>query len=170
MISGQQLPKQKELRLNEFLIPIAEIEFISQDSDILSRFRTKSIKGNCANPLWKEECSFVIQYPDMAFIRFQVLDNDTKLGSVLGTYCIALVSLEQGYRHVPLYNKKGDRLPFSTLFVFIHLEPTSYSPKMSKGKSSTLINKLIPVNSYSQMTPLTSIVSPTLNLIHTKYE
>ena len=85
--------------------------------------------------MWKETFRFHITMPELAFLRFQVFNGDTKLTSdVVGCYTIKLDNLEQGrlndfflsflilyvgYRHTPLYNRRGEIIRFSTLFLYI---------------------------------------------------
>ncbi|KAI8853813.1 PLC-like phosphodiesterase [Chytridium lagenaria] len=121
LISAHQLPKAREENDGTVLDPFVDIEVFSPDSETV-RYRTKPINGNGFNPTWKETFRFPITNNPLTFVRFQVSDGDAKLtNDVIGTYTILLSNMELGYRHVPLLNRRGEVIRFSTLFMYIEL-------------------------------------------------
>ena len=93
------------------------------------------------------------------------------MNDCIGTCCISVKSLQEGYRHVPLYNWKGELLRFSTLFVYITIEddgemyvqPLSTSPAMAStttgGGGGSGIGGLIASFSISSSLPRASLHS-----------
>ncbi|KAJ3187801.1 1-phosphatidylinositol 4,5-bisphosphate phosphodiesterase delta-4 [Gaertneriomyces sp. JEL0708] len=126
IVSGQQLPKAKDSTSGSNIVdPFVEVEVISGEVDN-TRYRTRAINNNGFNPVWKEEFRFSVTDTELAFLRFQVFDSDIKISNdLIGSYAIPIRSLKQGYRHVPLYNRKGDIIRFSSLFVQISIQPLS---------------------------------------------
>jgi phosphatidylinositol phospholipase C delta len=108
IISGQQIKKGGSV----------VVEVLGNESDCI-RFRTENKKSSSGNPLWKFPLKCTILYPEFAFFRFEVFEES---GSLVGTFTIALECMQQGYRHVPLNNKNGDRVGFSTIFVHVSIE------------------------------------------------
>jgi phosphatidylinositol phospholipase C, delta len=64
--------------------------------------------------LLQPSCIFPAVQPQFSFLRFEVFEKEVCMGSVT----VAVQCLQQGYRHVPLHNKKGDRLDAS---LFTHI-------------------------------------------------
>ncbi|TPX46558.1 phosphoinositide phospholipase C [Synchytrium endobioticum] len=130
VISGQQLPRIKDTT-RDVVDPLVEIELCGSDLDSV-KYRTRAISSNGLNPIWKETFRFSIHDPELAFLRFNLVNSsDSKLSisgsdpTTIGCYTISIHSLEQGYRHVPLYNHKGELLRFSTLFVYMRMRRAS---------------------------------------------
>ncbi|EOD46790.1 putative 1-phosphatidylinositol- -bisphosphate phosphodiesterase protein [Neofusicoccum parvum UCRNP2] len=88
------------------------------------RKRTKIIEGNGYDPNFSDgplSMSLETRFPDLVFVRWTVwnsADGKTVNNSnvPLATFTAKLSSLQQGYRHLPLYNANGDQYMFSTLF------------------------------------------------------
>ncbi|KAJ1338906.1 hypothetical protein BSLG_006541 [Batrachochytrium salamandrivorans] len=138
IISAQQLPKPNDTVATDNISPCVEMEIIGGSNAALStaggvggigdletnsKFRTSPVKSKMFSPVWKQRAVFTVMLPAFAFLKFVVLDTDTKISKCIGTYCIFLASLEKGYRHVPLNNMQGERLRFSTLFVHVDMHP-----------------------------------------------
>ena len=67
------------------------------------------------------DLSVETKYPELVFVRFVVWHSPD--GRYAGTKCKQLAvftsklsSLQQGYRHIPLYNGSGEEFIFSTIF------------------------------------------------------
>ncbi|KAJ3033547.1 1-phosphatidylinositol 4,5-bisphosphate phosphodiesterase delta-4 [Rhizophlyctis rosea] len=132
VISAQQLPKPKDAGGSAIIDPFVEVEVCGTEADS-GKFRTKYVNNNGFNPQWKEDFRFMITEPEVAFLRFQVFDRDSLANDFVGYHVIAIQSLEEGYRHVPLYDWKGELVRFSTLFVCINLRPVSPTPVVAKA-------------------------------------
>lgn len=113
IISGQQLQRSTESSL---FSPAVDVEILGFEGDC-NKLRTKSVKSHGNYQIWNEEFIFDLIHPQCDFLRLQVIDSDLLATSY--TQCTLLInSLEQGYRHIPLFLNDAN-LPFSTLFVFI---------------------------------------------------
>lgn len=89
------------------------------------RRRTRVEHSNGYNPIFNETFKFLLKtkYPDLVFIRWTVWNsqdgrnyNNNGNGDPLATFTAKLSSLEEGYRHLPLYDHNGDQFLFATLF------------------------------------------------------
>ncbi|KAH0566533.1 hypothetical protein GP486_000074 [Trichoglossum hirsutum] len=152
MISAQQLPRPKNLGSDQGIDPYIEIEVFSADdkakgvasgeggldasarngmSGIGSphRRRTKIIQDNGFNPIFNETFTMSLEtkFPSMVFVRWTVWNSvDGRSygdrNGALATFTAKLSSLQQGYRHLPLYDSNGDQFLFSTLFCKVKKE------------------------------------------------
>lgn len=57
--------------------------------------------------------------PELALLRFVVLDDDYIGDDFIGQYTVAFECLQPGYRNVPLLGLAGDPLPHAGLFVHV---------------------------------------------------
>lgn len=57
--------------------------------------------------------------PELALLRFVVLDDDYIGDDFIGQYTIAFECLQPGYRNVPLLGLAGEPLPHASLFVHV---------------------------------------------------
>ena len=89
------------------------------------RKRTDVVQSNGYNPRFNDQfkLSLETKYPSLVFVRWTVWDspdgheyNENKNALPLATFTAKLSSLQQGYRHLPLYDHNGDQFLFSTLF------------------------------------------------------
>ncbi|CDO93429.1 unnamed protein product [Kluyveromyces dobzhanskii CBS 2104] len=76
-------------------------------------FSTKCVKDNGFSPVWNASFQCTLTDTTFNFVRFAV-KNGTQ---TIATTCVRLNYLKQGYRHLPLYNVKGEKFIFSTLFI-----------------------------------------------------
>ena len=58
--------------------------------------RTDLIKDNGFNPIWNQDFKFVINCPELAFLKFTVKDDDFGKDSLLGYYVIRFENIRQG--------------------------------------------------------------------------
>ncbi|KAF2502646.1 PLC-like phosphodiesterase [Lophium mytilinum] len=91
------------------------------------RVRTITAPGNGYDPEWQDTITMSCEtrYPSLVFVRWTVynsLDGRNKGGIALATFTAKLSSLQQGYRHLPLYDVSGEQYLFSTLFCRIKKE------------------------------------------------
>lgn len=57
--------------------------------------------------------------PELALLRFVVLDDDYIGDDFIGQYSVAFECLQPGYRNVPLLGLAGDPLPHTSLFIHV---------------------------------------------------
>ena len=70
---------------------------------------------NALNPIWEETFELDLHLPDLAFIRFSVVDVTSNL--TLAQRVLPLSRLRPGYRHLRLHNEMDQPLPLSQLFL-----------------------------------------------------
>ncbi|RNA40636.1 1-phosphatidylinositol 4-5-bisphosphate phosphodiesterase epsilon-1-like isoform X1 [Brachionus plicatilis] len=107
-----------------------EIEIIGIPCDC-SKEKTKIVNRNAMNPIWNEEFIFHNQkskngifpseymhhivFPDLAFIKFTVIENNGN--HIISQRVIPIKHFKQGYRHLKLRNTQNQPLEMSTLFI-----------------------------------------------------
>ncbi|XP_030335044.1 1-phosphatidylinositol 4,5-bisphosphate phosphodiesterase zeta-1 [Strigops habroptila] len=118
LISGHQLPPSSLSKTNK-ADPLVQIEIYGVPEDQTKK-RSSVIKSNALSPRWDETFSFTIQVPELALIRFCVEDEISLVSNeFLGQYTLPVLSLNKGYRNVPLLAKDGTNLKPASLFVHI---------------------------------------------------
>ncbi|XP_028284322.1 inactive phospholipase C-like protein 2 isoform X2 [Parambassis ranga] len=121
VISGQNLPKPRGAEAKGDVVdPYVYVEIHGIPADCAER-RTRSVTHNGDNPIFDESFEFQINLPELAMVRFVVLDDDFIGDEFIGQYTIPLECLQPGYRHVPLQSLTGEDLPFAKLFVHVAL-------------------------------------------------
>ncbi|KAK9238017.1 PLC-like phosphodiesterase [Lipomyces kononenkoae] len=115
VISAQQLPRPKDAKPDDSFDPSVEVEVFSPNG-APRRMKTRTVRNNGFNPIWNEKWSVEIEGPlvELSFVRLQVYSTD---GTVFAVYCGRISNLQQGYRHVPLFDLQGEQFIFSTLFL-----------------------------------------------------
>ncbi|KAK5072984.1 hypothetical protein LTR64_000609 [Lithohypha guttulata] len=141
VISAQQLPLLSNMGKNEQLSPFVEVQMFSAEDaarsiaygcggEEVSRtngvhgigkplsIRTKTVPENGYNPQFNDliELSLETKHPELVFVRFVVYQSGKGSNKELAVFTAKLDRLQQGYRHVPLYNSNGEELIFSSLF------------------------------------------------------
>ncbi|VDK84399.1 unnamed protein product [Onchocerca ochengi] len=119
ILSGQQLtrPRGSTAKGNS-MDPYVVVEIYGCPNDCTEE-RTRTVKNDSANPSFDESFQFEITVPELALIRFLVLDDDFIDDDFIGQYTIPFECLRNGYRHVPLFNNEGEILENCTLFVHV---------------------------------------------------
>lgn len=161
VISAQQLPLLSSLGKGKPISPYVEVQMFSaedkargiahgQGGEDASRNngyhgigmplmrRTRTVPDNGFNPQFDDviNLSLDTKYPELVFVRFVVNQSN---GKELAVFTAKLDSLQQGYRHLPLYNSRGEELIFSTLFCEITKRPnTAALPEVVPQRSRSL--------------------------------
>lgn len=94
------------------------------------RVRTEIVPNNGYNPYFNESVELCLEtrYPELVFVRWVVWNSPDARTThpvsciKLATFTAKLSSIQQGYRHIPLYNGNGEEFIFSTLFCKIKKE------------------------------------------------
>uniref|UniRef100_A0A915PW44 Phosphoinositide phospholipase C n=1 Tax=Setaria digitata TaxID=48799 RepID=A0A915PW44_9BILA len=119
ILSGQQLPRPRgSTAKGDSMDPYVVVEVFGFPNDCAEE-RTRTVKNDSSNPSFDESFQFQITVPEMALIRFLVLDDDFIDDDFIGQYTIPFECLKNGYRHVPLLNSEGEILENCTLFVHV---------------------------------------------------
>ena len=158
IISAQQLPLLSSMSRKANINPFIEVELIyaedksggpapasggEDDSSRntrsghpnLDKGRSKVVLDNGYNPQFNERFELQVQtkYPDLVFVRWTVWSSPD--GKYTGKNCTQLAvftakldSLQQGYRHLPLYHTNGEEYIFSSLFCKIRKEEPMLVP------------------------------------------
>ncbi|EUC33113.1 hypothetical protein COCVIDRAFT_11286 [Bipolaris victoriae FI3] len=162
IISAQQLPRPRGLGQEANINPYVEFEMYcaedmganatgigGQDASARNghsgignplRKRTRIVEGNGYNPEFGNEIDMTVttRYPSLVFVRWTVwnsLDARTTNHAPLATFTAKLSSIQQGYRHLPLYDSNGEQYLFSTLFCKIKKQDIIDAPEVSSGTS-----------------------------------
>jgi phosphatidylinositol phospholipase C, delta len=152
VISAQQLPRLHGMERSVSINPFIQIQVYNaedkargiatgsggEDSSARNGFsgvgipyvrRTKVVPDNGYNPQFNEKFEFAVEtkYPELVFVRWIVYSSPNSKHTVNGSTQVAvftakLSSMQQGYRHLPLYNGHGEEYIFSTLFCKIKKE------------------------------------------------
>jgi phosphatidylinositol phospholipase C, delta len=163
MISAQQLPRLRTMASENSINPFVEIQmFIAEDrargiasgsggTDSSSRNgysgigspygrRTKVILDNGYNPIFGDcfDLSLETRHPELVFVRWIVWHSPSGKTTAsncrqLAVFTAKLSSLQQGYRHLPLYNGNGEEFIFSSLFCRIKKEKSIILPTELAG-------------------------------------
>jgi phosphatidylinositol phospholipase C gamma-1 len=118
IIGARHLPKSGR----GIASPFVEVEIIGCSYDC-NKYKTSTCSDNGFSPVWNEVCDFDICNPDVAMIRFVVMDEDM-FGdpNFLGQATYPIKCLRQGYRSVQLRNDYSETLEISSLLVHITLQ------------------------------------------------
>ena len=132
IISGTDLPKPRGAGSKGSVIdPYVLIEVFGAAADC-AEHRTRTVHNCGRNPVFDESCEFRLTVPDMALIRFVILDDDFIGDEFIGQYTIAHSCLLPGYRVLKLHGIFGEELPGASLLVHIAI---SSSRETSKKKN-----------------------------------
>lgn len=119
IISGQNLPKPKGSGAKGDVVePYVCAEIHGIPADCVEK-RTKTVLQSGDNPVFEETLEFQVNLPELAILRFMVLDDDYIGDEFIAQYTIPFECLQTGYRHVPLQSLSGESLPNATLFVHV---------------------------------------------------
>ncbi|XP_064907554.1 inactive phospholipase C-like protein 2 isoform X2 [Columba livia] len=143
IISGQNFPKPKGSGAKGDVVdPYVYVEIHGIPADCAEQ-RTKTMHQNGDNPIFDESFEFQINLPELAMVRFVVLDDDYIGDEFIGQYTIPFECLQTGYRHVPLQSLTGEVLAHASLFVHVAItnrrgggKPHKRGLSVRKGKKS----------------------------------
>lgn len=91
-----------------------ELELIGIQCDCMKE-KTKAFGKNALNPVWNEEFTFHVTFPELAFLKFTVMDSSNN--HVISQRIVPLKYLKQGYRHLRMRTAQNQPLELSSLFV-----------------------------------------------------
>uniref|UniRef100_A0A914W8E7 Phosphoinositide phospholipase C n=2 Tax=Plectus sambesii TaxID=2011161 RepID=A0A914W8E7_9BILA len=156
ILSGQQLPRPRgSTAKGDSTDPFVVVEVFGVPMDCAEE-RTKTVKNDSFNPSFDESFQFQISVPELAIIRFLVLDDDFIGDDFIGQYSIPFECLQSGYRHITLLNNEGDPLENCTLFVHIAVTNRRGGGK-AKKRGMSVKRKTERVHTGIKMTGLKSI-------------
>ena len=96
MISGQNLPKPRGAAARGNTVdPYVTVELFGIPSDCAEE-RTKTVRHDGFNPLFDESFEFSVHLPELALLRFAVLDDDFIGDEFIGQYTVPFECLLTG--------------------------------------------------------------------------
>jgi hypothetical protein len=125
-----------------------EIEILGIPCDC-SKEKTKTFNRNALNPIWNEEFVFHVVFPELAFVKFSVMDSQNS--HVIAQRVLPLKRFQRGYRHLRLRNNQNQHLELSTLFLYSRQQVEHVQQTQSNLSSSGI---------YSSSTDITSNFGP----------
>lgn len=150
--SAQRLPRPRNQAADTGMNPFIEFEMYSAEDKALGiakgeggidasapngasgiglpvRKRTRIVEGNGFDPIYHDSVTMTVEtkYPSLIFVRWTVWSTPdprqySSNSTLLATFTAKLSSLQQGYRHLPLYNPRGEQYRDAKLFVNIKKE------------------------------------------------
>lgn len=121
IISGQQLPRPKGASLKANSIdPYVTVQCLGVPFDC-AEARTRTVSNDGDNPLFDESFELNVNVPELAVIRFLVLDDDFINDDFIGQLTVPVSTMSPGYKHVRLQNLNGEVIPNATLFVKVSI-------------------------------------------------
>uniref|UniRef100_A0A2K5SDN7 Phosphoinositide phospholipase C n=1 Tax=Cebus imitator TaxID=2715852 RepID=A0A2K5SDN7_CEBIM len=119
VISGQQLPKVDKTKEGSIVDPLVRVQIFGVRLDT-ARQETNYVDNNGFNPYWGQTLCFRVLVPELAMLRFVVMDYDWKSrNDFIGQYTLPCICMQQGYRHIHLLSKDGISLRPASIFVYI---------------------------------------------------
>lgn len=119
IISGLNFPKPLGSGAKGHVVdPYVYVEVHGIPADCSER-RTRTVSQNGDSPVFDESFEFQVLLPELAMVRFVVLDDDFIGDEFIGQYTIPFECLQPGYRHLPLLSLAGEVLPHAWLFVHV---------------------------------------------------
>jgi hypothetical protein len=94
VISGQRLPNNKDI-VKDISDPyvVVAVHGVREDN---AEARTRTVKDNGFNPVWNEKLDFVVNCPELAFVRFTVKDDDFGRDQLIGDYAVRFQNIREG--------------------------------------------------------------------------
>lgn len=87
------------------------------------------------SPIFDESFEFTMAAPELAVLRFAVLDDEFIGDDFIGQHSIPVSSLRTGYRHVQLTSDSGKALENSSLFLHVTMSTRSGDKKLKRKRS-----------------------------------
>ncbi|GFO50682.1 phosphoinositide phospholipase c [Plakobranchus ocellatus] len=132
IISGQNFPKPKgSAAKGDVTDPYVTIEVFGIPADCAEE-RTKTMPHNGYNPIFDESFEFQINLPELALVRFAVLDDDYIGDEFIGQYTIPFECMQTGYRHIQLLSNTGNAMENCTLFCHVAITNKRGGGKVNK--------------------------------------
>lgn len=135
IISGQQLPLPRGASSKATAIdPYVTVQVFGIPTDC-AEARTKTVSNEGHSPIFDECFEFTMAAPELAVLRFAVLDDEFIGDDFIGQHSIPVSSLKTGYRHVQLTSDTGKVLENSSLFLHVTMSNRSGDKKLRRKRS-----------------------------------
>lgn len=135
IISGQQLPLPRGASSKATAIdPYVTVQIYGIPTDC-AEARTKTVSNEGHSPIFDESFEFTVAAPELAILRFAVLDDEFIGDDFIGQHSVPVSSLKTGYRHVQLTSDTGKALENSSLFLHVTMSTRSGDKKLKRKRS-----------------------------------
>lgn len=95
VISALNLPQNDEILIQDISDPFVTVNIYGLKMDLAEK-KTKAVQDNGFNPIWNESFKFVVNCPELAFLKFTVKDEDIGKDQFIGDYTIRLSKIKAG--------------------------------------------------------------------------
>jgi len=133
VLSGWQLPKldrKPESKKGDVIDPYVIVQLVGLPAD-QATFKTKFVKNNGFNPIWRGEKKFPITNPDLDVLIFTVWDRDVATSDdFIAQYTLPVNSIRPGIRSVPLRDSQGHFYEHASLLAMAHDTRISFCVSM----------------------------------------
>nr|CAD7404918.1 unnamed protein product [Timema cristinae] len=137
VISAQYLPRPRGSTAKGAVIdPYIMVQVFGIPSDCTER-KTRTVSHEGDSPIYEETFEFQVTLPEIALLRFVILDDDYIGDDFIGQYSIPFECLQTGYRHIRLLSNTGEPLENATLFVHVAITNKKGGGKPMKKRSKT---------------------------------
>ena len=107
VVSGQRFKSKK-------CDPFVKVEVFGVKADCDQDKETRPVKNNGFDPVWNESLKFHINCPELAFVKFTVLDHDAlSMNDVIGQFTVKFQSIKQGWSLARIKTRKANENHFS---------------------------------------------------------
>lgn len=95
IISALNLPQNEEILIKDISDPFVNVNIYGIKLDLAEK-KTKSVQDNGFNPIWNETFKFVVNCPELAFVKFTVKDEDIGKNQLIGDFTIRFNNMRPG--------------------------------------------------------------------------
>jgi len=81
-----------------------------------------SVNDNGFNPHFGEAFTFNVTVPELALLRLVVMDKDVDNDDFIATHTVPITSLQEGYRHVTLFDYQHHEIPLAAIYVHVKFD------------------------------------------------
>ncbi|XP_063585397.1 inactive phospholipase C-like protein 2 [Penaeus indicus] len=122
IISGQCLPKPRGSTATKasFIDPYVVIQVFGIPADC-TEAKTRTVSNDSSFPVFDESFEFLINLPELAIVRFVVLDDEFIGDDFVGQCTVPFDCIQTGYRHVRLLSSMGEPMENASLFVHVSI-------------------------------------------------
>ncbi|XP_068201247.1 inactive phospholipase C-like protein 1 isoform X1 [Palaemon carinicauda] len=140
VISGQCLPKPRGSTATKagFIDPYVVIQVFGIPADC-TEAKTRTVSNDGSFPIFDESFEFHINLPELALVRFVVLDDEYIGDDFVGQCTIPFECIQTGYRHVRLLSSMGEPIDNATLFVHVSITNKKGGGKPQRGRRTDKI-------------------------------
>lgn len=96
VISAHELPSYGQGGITRDIIDPYVVISIHGVPDDRQEKKTTVVQNNGFNPAWNQRFQFTVNCPELAFVRFEVVDDDPGLDDDIGEYTIRFENIREG--------------------------------------------------------------------------